>query len=120
MTTIPKFEYTLAHELDAAWIIALWKAIHGGDGAPELVAAQAIAALAPYAARGESSLTFAHLQKQLGAANIAVSEHNVETTGKTEAALDLRRPISHQYCFKFAGQTICIQLPVTHLPPPTH
>jgi len=28
-------EIVLARELDAAWIIALWKAIHGGDGGPE-------------------------------------------------------------------------------------
>lgn len=120
MATIPRFEYTLAHELDAAWIIALWKAIHGGDGGPELVAAQAIAALAPYAARTESTITFAHLQKQLGAANITVTEHDVETAGKAEAARELRRPIVHQYCFKFGGETICIQLPVTHLPPPVN
>ena len=31
-------ERVFAHELDAAWIIALWKAIHGGDPAPEAVA----------------------------------------------------------------------------------
>jgi hypothetical protein len=120
MATIPRFEYTLAHELDAAWIIALWKAIHGGDGGPELVAAQAIAALAPYAARTESTLTFAQLQKRLGAASIAVTEQDAEKAGKTEATRELRRPINHQYCFKFGGETICIQLPITHLPPPTN
>lgn len=120
MATIPRFQYTLAHELDAAWIIALWKAIHGGDPAPELVAAQAIAALAPYAARTESSLTFAHLQKQLAAVNIAVTEEDGETAVKTEAVRELHRATAHQYCFKFAGQTICIQLPITHLPPPAN
>src|ERR1039457_206028 len=36
-------EIVLAHEPDAAWIIALWKAIHGGDPAPEAVAAGVIA-----------------------------------------------------------------------------
>jgi hypothetical protein len=40
-----KEDFKLAHELDAAWIIALWKAIHGGDPSPEQVAVQAIAAL---------------------------------------------------------------------------
>jgi hypothetical protein len=120
MATIPKFQYTLAHELDAAWIIALWKAIHGGDGGPEEAAAQAIAALAPYAAKAESSLTFAHMQKQLAGLNIAVTEEDVETAGKSEATREFRRPFPHQYCFKVAGQTICIQLPVTHLPPPAH
>src|SRR5215813_13103298 len=111
MATIPRFEYTLAHELDAAWIIALWKAIHGGDPGPEIVAAQAIAALAPYAARTESTLTFAQLQKQLAAANIGVTEREMETAGKTATTRELRRPITHQYCFKFGGETICIQLP---------
>ena len=120
MATIPKFELTLTHELDAAWIIALWKAIHGGDPAPELVAAQAIAVLAPYAARTESSLTFAQLQKQLGAANIELTKHGNETSVNTEAVRELRRPIAHQYCFKFKGETICIQLPINHLPPPTN
>src|ERR1022692_2176178 len=41
-------EIVLAHEPDAAWIIALWKAIHGGDPAPEAVAAGVIASMAPY------------------------------------------------------------------------
>jgi hypothetical protein len=119
MKAIPKFEYTFAHELDAAWIIALWKMIHGGDPAPELVAAQAIAALAPYAARTESSLTFARLQKQLAAVNIAVTEHEIETAGKREAAIEHPHPVTHQYCFKFGHETICITLPVvTHFPPP--
>src|SRR2546423_13592409 len=30
-----RFTTRSAHQLDAAWIIALWKAIHGGDPAPE-------------------------------------------------------------------------------------
>jgi hypothetical protein len=34
-----------AHVLDAAWILALWKAIHGGDPGPEQMALEAIAAL---------------------------------------------------------------------------
>jgi hypothetical protein len=119
MTKIAKFEYTFAHEPDAAWIIALWKLIHGGDPAPELVAAQAIAALAPYAARTDSSLTFAQLQKQLAAASIAVTERDVETAGKAEAAIERRHLVPHQYCFKFGHETICITMPViTHLPPP--
>jgi hypothetical protein len=48
MSKSPKI--LLAHVNDAEWIIALWLAIHGGDPAPERVAAQAIAALAPLAA----------------------------------------------------------------------
>lgn len=46
MTTMKlKANITIAYELKAAWIIALWKAIHGGDPSPEQVAIQAIAAL---------------------------------------------------------------------------
>jgi hypothetical protein len=36
----------LAHELDAAWILAIWKAIHGSDLSPVQIATEAIAALA--------------------------------------------------------------------------
>jgi hypothetical protein len=39
-------EMRFTHQLDAAWIMLLWKAIHGGDPAPEQVALGAIAALA--------------------------------------------------------------------------
>jgi HPt (histidine-containing phosphotransfer) domain-containing protein len=73
----------LAHERDAAWIIALWKAIHGGDPAPEIVAAQAIASLAQYLHGAANSLSFSQLEKG--------------------------RP--RQYCFKFQGKTICTELP---------
>jgi len=58
-------EIYLAHELDAAWIIALWKAIHGGDGGPEQIPAQAIAALAQYVtAPARTSFSFAELKAQ--------------------------------------------------------
>ena len=30
-----RLQLTRAHQLDPAWIIALWLAIHGGDPAPE-------------------------------------------------------------------------------------
>jgi len=38
----------LQHELDAYWIIALWKAIHDGDPAPDTIALQAIESLTTY------------------------------------------------------------------------
>ena len=103
----------LAHELDAAWIIALWKAIHGGDPAPEVVAAQAIAALVPYLKAAEDTLTFAQLEKQFKTLGADVTEKDQGAQGKTEAELRI-----HQYCFKFKGNTYCVQLPtpVTHLP----
>jgi hypothetical protein len=38
----------LIQGLDIAWIMALWKALHGGDPSPETVAAEVIAALSQY------------------------------------------------------------------------
>ena len=116
-------EIYLAHELDAAWIIALWKAIHGGDGGPEQVAAQAIAALAQYvAAPSEVAFTFNELKDQFGKIGIQVTER-AEAAAQNAAQpqlaveLDENRFHIHQYCFKFKGETICTELPVlTHLP----
>lgn len=38
----------LAQGLDIAWIISLWKELHGGDSSPEAIAADVIAALSQY------------------------------------------------------------------------
>src|SRR5262245_50987689 len=97
----------LAHELDAAWIIALWKAIHGGDPSPETVAAEAIAALAPYLHGAADSLTFGQLEKGFGNLGVQVTE-----SAGAEAAVEEDRIIRpRQYCFKFQGKTICTELP---------
>jgi hypothetical protein len=64
---MPLPDAALAFDLDAAWIIALWLAIHGGHPAPEAAAAQAIADLAPYLGGAESSLFFSQLQMQFAA-----------------------------------------------------
>jgi hypothetical protein len=101
----------LAHELDAAWIIALWKAIHGGDPAPEAVAAQAIGALAPYLKAAEDTLTFSQLETQFKSLGADVTEKNGDVRANTEALARIR-----QYCFKFKGNTYCVQLPT----PRTH
>jgi hypothetical protein len=119
----------LAHELDAAWIIALWKAIHGGDPAPEAVAAEAIAALAQYLRGAEYSFTFAQLEKQFANLGVQVTERSEEAEAKVAApkpvaaaqagvqSEDERQFRPHQYCFKFKGQVYCIELPrLTHLP----
>ena len=34
--------------VDVAWIIELWKVVHGGDPTPEAVAAEVIAAMSQY------------------------------------------------------------------------
>jgi hypothetical protein len=45
---MPIRDNRLVHGLDIAWIMALWKALHGGDPSPETVAAEVIAALSEY------------------------------------------------------------------------
>ena len=91
-----KPDFTLAHELDAAWIIAIWKSIHGGDPSPEQVAIQAIAALSTrLAAPREHTATPEMLRtglKQLG----------------VNFKHDPNGPPDARNCFDFAGRpTIC-------------
>ena len=113
----------LAHELDAAWIIALWLAIHGGDPAPDVIAAQAIAALAQYVnGTRQETFTFEQLKSQFGKLGVVVTEREKEVDSSKGAQLQLkgdggeREYRVHQYCFKFEGSTICAELPVlTHL-----
>ena len=45
---MPYHDAPLTNVLDVAWILALWKALHGGDPSPEAVAAEVIAALSQY------------------------------------------------------------------------
>jgi hypothetical protein len=68
-----KSTYQLAHEPDVAWIIALWKAIHGGDPSPEATADESSALMAAALAshleeiEGASTKTsFERVQKGLG------------------------------------------------------
>ena len=113
----------LAHELDAAWIIALWLAIHGGDPSPEVVAAQAIAALAQYVnGTRQQTFTFDELKAQFAKLGVTVTEREQEAGASLKPKLqmveegDEREFRLHQYCFKFQGSTICTELPVlTHV-----
>lgn len=104
----------LAHELDAAWIIALWKTIHGGDPSPEAVAAQVIAVLAPYLTAAQPATSFSQLEAQF--ANLGIHILDRSNAEDFPAAvpdsldqLPFRR--TRQYCFQFGHQTICAQLP---------
>lgn len=106
-------EIVLAHEPDAAWIIALWKAIHGGDPAPEVVAASVVGVMAPYL-RGFGE-TFTAQQMEAGFKTLGVT---VTQPAAEELAEPGRVSISRQYCFKFQGKTICITLPTVKAPPP--
>jgi len=113
----------LAHELYAAWIIALWLAIHGGDSAPDVIAAQAIAALAQYVnGTRQEAFTFEQLKMQFAKLGVVVTEREKEVESSKAPQLQLREGRDereyrvHQYCFKFEGSTICTELPVlTHL-----
>lgn len=120
---MPIREIYLAHELDAAWIIALWKAIHGGDPSPEKVAAQAIAALAQYvSAPAQVSFSFTELKAQFANLGVQVTERVEEAAQAAKPQLAMsadgeREFRIHQYCFKFKGETFCTELPaLTHLP----
>jgi len=118
-------EIYLAHELDAAWIIALWKAIHGGDPSPEKIAAQAIAALAQYiAAPAQPAFSFHVMKAQFAKLGLQVTERAEEEAERAGAKPQLTTSAArehefriHQYCFKFKGETFCTELPtLTHLP----
>jgi hypothetical protein len=111
----------LAHELDAAWIIALWRAVHGGDPAPEAVAAQVIAVLAPYLNGAQPSLPFSELEKQYADFGIHIIERseegNVESS-EFESGCEPTFRRRRQYCFQFGRQTVCTQLPdISHREP---
>jgi hypothetical protein len=118
------------HVPDAAWIIALWKAIHGGDPAPEDIAEKAIASLANYVSTEfAEELSMAQLQRALkplgisvtlgeGSAELAAGQAKKDGGSKKTTALSANpgRP-SLPYCFHWAGQTICIPRPsVDHSP----
>jgi hypothetical protein len=99
------------HELDAAWIIALWKAIHGGDPSPEvgettLLAAATLASQLA-ATHGNGSLTFAQLQQRLGEVGIEVTRGEAPKAEALQAGGPVRVPQPRQYCFVFNGNRIC-------------
>ena len=78
----------LAHELDAAWIIALWIAIHGGDPSPEVVAARAIAALAQYVnGTAQQAFTFEELKAQFAKLGVIVTERDKQETQSAKLQL---------------------------------
>jgi len=110
------FPSLVADELDAAWIIALWKAIHGGDLSPESIAAQAIAALAPLLVTPASALTVEQLTAGLKPFGINVTSEREKSGGSQPEAQAFGFP--HTICVRFQGQDVCIVLPsgVTHTP----
>jgi len=108
-----------AHALDAAWIIALWKAIHGGDPSPEQIAVEAIAALSgALTARGGEEISessFAELQTRLKEIGVELQS---ETKGGEATTASIQSQIVRTYCVVFQGERICIQLPTPFVWPP--
>ena len=51
--------------LDVAWIIELWRAVHGGDPSPEAVAAELIAAMSQYLECSPSACIFQTTNRQI-------------------------------------------------------
>jgi hypothetical protein len=129
-------EIRMTHERDAAWLIALYLAIHGGDPAPRQgqvvthtlqqgAAARAIAAIAQgldERARKAVLLAVAPTEEAfpIKGVDAKVAEERLQ-------ALDIRftgyrgehandAPVAggfhiRSYCFKFHGDTICIEVP---------
>jgi hypothetical protein len=95
-----------AHEPDAAWIIALWLHIYGGDPSIDQVAASAIAALAPYLKTSAETFTGKQVAAGFEALGVKVTQPVVEDLVEPG-----QFPPPRQYCFKFQGKTICITLP---------
>ena len=113
----------LAHDLDAAWTIALWLAIHAGDPRREVIAAQAVAATAHYVnVTGRPFFGFEQLKAQFGELGVTVTERTKHELSSGKAQLqklddgEAREFHIQQYCFKFKGSTTCTKIPVlTHL-----
>ncbi len=107
----------LADEFDAAWIVALWSAVHAGDPRPEVVAARAIAVLN---GKAHQSFTFEALKEQFGKLGVTVTESATHEDRLAQSQLqndgEAREFWIRPYCFKFEGSTLCTELPVlTHL-----
>ena len=100
-----------AHELDAAWIIALWLAIHDGDPSPEQIAVEAIAALSGTLTghgAGPAESSFEELQGRLKEIGV---DFQHETQAGEKAAVSAESFVGRTYCVVFQGQRICITLP---------
>ena len=107
-----------AHELDAAWIIAMWKWLHGYEEpySEQKVAAEVIAAisstLAAPAPETPSDSSIGGLQtrlKDIGVKFHSEAKPEMAVAPSTEAR---KTWITRIYCFWFKGQKICTQFPI--------
>lgn len=115
----------LAHVPDAAWIIALWKYIHGGDPPPSdrVAAANIVAALAPILA-GEPAapLSIERLQQRFAEIGTEITVEPVERA-RAEAARaeEALRPVpvpdweSIEVCYGRPPNRHCVSVLVPRL-----
>ncbi|GAA2145973.1 hypothetical protein GCM10009760_35220 [Kitasatospora kazusensis] len=119
--TSPTPAIGLAHELDVAWIVALWLAIHGGDPNPiegevqlgetaALSAAALSGALSDTLGKGRQALTYEQLQERLKVLGVELSRGAAPEQAATEESSFARIP-RRPYCFRWNGTTICVNLP---------
>jgi hypothetical protein len=115
-------EIVVAHEPDIAWIIALWLAIHGGDGGPTEVievdetSALLAATLSSHLAEthGLGAVTIDGLRERLGGAGIVVREGADE-----EAQFEASEAHGRRVCTMVPGGRIyCFVVPNVKGPPP--
>ena len=108
-------------ESEVALILALWKAIHGGDPSLDQLAFEVISAVsARVGTRGAPAGTeaeFAKVQERAKSLGFEFQRSAVEallpSTGSTGGGI----PHSRTYCVLFRGQRICITLPTPGIPP---
>lgn len=105
------------HELDAAWIIAIWKAIHGGDpdGQRGVLSEREAISIAKQAANALVGYVAAVAVGD--AEHVSVEAHQQMDRGLEAAGFELltaHEPCSHQpppFCFRWNGETICVPRP---------
>ena len=130
-------EIMLEHKQDAAWMIALWHTIHGGDPAPENgavlphelqegAAARVISALSEALdehARAAVQHVVGPVQQKfpLRTADAKVVEERLAAMhigfaesagGHPHAVTEPTRPRVRVYCFRFRGESICVSVPL--------
>ncbi|MGI8915387.1 MAG: hypothetical protein ACR2JY_16660 [Chloroflexota bacterium] len=117
---------TLAHELDAAWIIALWKAIHGGDPSPIEADARSVELVGELTnhlghtiGRGAQPLTRASFEARVGELGIQLQRQEPGGSSPRSVTPNAAAPGDPQgpprqpppYCFVFRGTSYCVHFP---------
>lgn len=123
---MPKVASKVAHIPDIAWIIALWKAIHGGDPAPSdhVIAAGILAEAVSYlSGHVRSSVDVNTLATRFEALGLKLDVSEADTPPHQQT-FDLLRPSGNgsrfvQLCYGVppARKCLVVQLPRVAPPP---